>query len=139
MFNLFKNKLHVKGDCELVQQLKEKQAKLKEIDKNLVDFQSGKNMPNFINFLIALENYGLHLGNYYNCYSGDGSKLKDYFKSNMLYLERALIDVTIEDIDDICNEMKSIKQVQASVEALNLKRAQLTNEITKIKKKLGID
>ena len=129
------------NDCSLIQQLKEKQAELKEVNLKIdqLSKHSGDVLCIFVKLFDALEDCGLEMNSYQIRYSTYSSIRDELSRYGTIKIEKAIDCLSIEDIDDISNELKTLKERINNMENLKSQRAQLNNEITEIKNKLGIE
>lgn len=129
------------SDCNLIQQLKEKQAAFKEVNLKIdqLSKHSDDVLCKFVKLFDALEDSGLEMNSYQIRYSTYSSIRNELSRYGTIKIEKALDCLSIEDIDDISNELKTLKERINNMENLKSQRAQLNNEITEIKNKLGIE
>ena len=133
-------------DCSLVQRLKDKQAKKREIDAKITSFEKHEPvvLEKFMEFLLKLERNRFEMGIEYRSYHTNGaynSKIKDTF-GRCYGVERfeAVIDqTTIADIDAIHDELRTMKSRVNILSELHQQSKALGNEIKSLKDQLGIE
>ena len=133
-------------DCSLVQQLKDKQAKKREIDAKITSFEKHEPvvLEKFMEFLLKLERNRFEMGMDYRSYHMPGvynSKIKDTF-GRCYGVERfeAVIDqTTMADIDAIHEELRAMKDRVNVLSGLHQQSKLLGNEIKGLKDQLGIE
>ena len=133
-------------DCSLVKQLKDKQAKKREIDAKITSFEKHEPvvLEKFMEFLIKLERNRFEMGIDYQSYHVPGaynSKIKDTF-GGCYGVERfeAVIDrTTMADIDAIHEELRAMKDRVNVLSGLHQQSKLLGNEIKGLKDQLGIE
>ena len=138
------------NDCGLVQQLKEKQSALRIIENDIkayskYDLSIAQHTKSFLK---SLELCGFKMDKYYGKSSIWSYKEKDDYGAvdymfNESYgvqiLERALSDVSLENIDNVFNELRAIKQKCMILEEKEAAAKALKQDIKNIKIKLGIE
>lgn len=124
-------------DCNLLQLLKEKQKIKNIIDTDIKNFsQCDISVINsFARFIKILENYGLELGKTQCEVKSD--KFFSYCGFKMI--ENALQFITLEDIDNMANDLKTLKQKNIILNEKRVIQENLLQEIKEIKEKLGIE
>ena len=126
------------NDCSLIQQLKEKQE-IKKVIKNDIEsyIKYDPSTVSYIRkFLLALEKQGFLMGFHY----GD-SKIDSTFNglNGVKKVAGALDDISIDDIDNMINELKNLKQrVVTLSEKISALKA-IDDDIINIKRKLEIE
>ena len=131
--------------CDLIKQLrlkqeelhdiKEKQKKLKERDPELLSSlikillaAEHSDLPNIITF--SPFRYGRYSERIHNFFSGyNGTKI----------IEQVMLNVSTNDIDNMCIELKNLKELGHIAQHCDEKRSAIEKEITNLKKKLGIE
>ncbi len=133
-------------DCSLIQQLKDKQAKKREVDAKIASFEKHEPvvLEKFMEFLLKLEQNWFEMGMDYRSYHKPGaynSKIKDTFgRCNGVERFEAVIDqTTIADIDAIHDELRTIKSRVNVLSELHQQSKSLGNEIKGLKDQLGIE
>lgn len=138
------------NDCNLVQQLKEKQSALRIIENDIkayskYDLSIAQHTKSFLK---SLESHGFKMDKYYKSLlwsyyeeKDDCGAVYNMFKEGygVQILERALCDVSFKDIDNIFNELKAIKQRCVILEEKEAAAKALRQDIKNIKTKLGIE
>lgn len=134
------------NDCSLIQQLKDKQEKKREVDGKITSFEMYEPvvLEKFMEFLFKLERDGFEMGTEFRSHhtpSAYGSKIKDTFTiSYGVQRFQGVIDQTTEaDIDAIYTELKTIKNRVNILRGLHRESSALSDEIKKIKSQLGIE
>lgn len=142
------------NDCDLVQQLKEKQSALRIIEKDIKTYREyNLSIVQYTkSFLKSLESCGFKMDRYYGespymfCASSyreenKHSAVDDMFESfyGVQILETALYDISLKDIDNVYNELKAIKQRYMILEEKEIAAKALRQDIKNIKTKLGIE
>jgi hypothetical protein len=137
------------NDCNLVQQLKEKQSALRTIENDIKAYSKYdlSIVQQTKSFLKSLESCGLKMDKYYrqSLYWFDKEKDDCGAVSSMFehygaqIIEKALYDFSLEDINNIFNELKSLKQKTMILEEKEAAASALRQDIANIKMKLGIE
>ena len=137
------------NDCNLVQQLKEKQSALRTIENDIKAYSTYdlSIVQQTKSFLQSLESCGLKMDKYYrqSLYWFDKEKddcgavgyMFEHYGAPII--EKALYDFSLEDIDNIFNELKSLKQKTMILEEKEAAASALRQDIANIKMKLGIE
>lgn len=124
------------SDCSLVQQLKEKQAAKREIDDYIKAYEN--NAPHITchlqKFFMALESYGFEMDYFHQ-------SVDRLFRYNYaaVVIEKALHDLSIDDVNHLTSEIISLKQKAYVLEEKRESSKVLGQEIADIKDKLGIE
>ena len=129
------------SDCSLIQELKSKQEIKKIVDDDIKEYDShgNDNIQKFLNFLITMENSGFRMNVSSRIWS-DVSDIRDMFnREGTFRLEVVLDSFSLDDIDDIANEIKALKQKMIIVKEKRAYSNALAKDISDIKVKLGID
>lgn len=136
---------HIGGtaDCSLVQRLRELQLTKKDVDTQIATYEKcDKSVaPKTINFIVALheDSSALPYWNPHSYYSYT-EKVSNHFNYyGARVLEFPLSKFTIEDIEDICNELKLVKRRTEVLEEKRELSKNLTTQIKEIKDALGIE
>lgn len=133
------------NDCSLVQQLKEKQAIKRIVDADIKAYNTHNysSVQKFRHFLLALEENGFRMNNVYVTKQFDALKNSEinnmFLREGTRRLEYVLDSFSLDDIDNIANELKALKQKIIIVEEKKATSNVLANDIANIKAKLGID
>lgn len=139
------------NDCNLVQQLKEKQSALRIIENDIKAYSEYdlSIVQHTKSFLKSLESCGFKMDKYYGespyvfCASSCNkcSAVDNMFKGfyGVQRLEKALCDVSLEEIDNVYNELKAIKQKRMVLEEKEAAAKAIRQDIVNIKMKLGIE
>lgn len=134
------------NDCSLVQQLKEKQTMKRIVDADIKAYNNHSNatIQKFWHFLITLEKNGFKMNSNSNSYRmfpvQEKSDIRDIFIIEGTYrLERVLDSFTLDDINDIFNELMALKQKTIVIEEKQAVSKALVKDIDDIKTKLGIE
>lgn len=133
------------SDCNLVQQLKEKQAAKKVIDDEIKAYeQYDLSIVYYVKkFFKILEQCGFQMDkthHYSGRYNTDG--YVDFMFSNYFgisILDKALYYMSEYDIDNFSNELKAFKQRSMIIEERKTISNTLAKDIADIKTKLGIE
>jgi hypothetical protein len=136
---------HVGGteDCSLVQKLRELQLTKKDVDNQIATYEKcDKSVaPKTIDLIVALheDSCALPYWNPHSYYSYT-EKVRshfDYYGSKVL--EWPLSKFTIDDIEEMCNELKLVKRRTEILEEKRELSKKLTEQIKEIKDTLGIE
>lgn len=143
------------NDCSLVQQLKDKQAKKREIDASIksYDDHSGVNVEKFLALLLRMEEGGFQMGwvsSHYPSWTLGHETLSDENKRSWIArsfndlfgvcrLETILDEMSNEDVIAIGEELKALKRRADIVCDLRRQSDSLSVEIATIKIQLGIE
>lgn len=129
------------NDCSLVQQLKQKQAEKREVDAKIKDFETSKPamVLRFKSFLMEMERHGFEMGcNHRRDY---GSCIYHHFqhRCGVWKLEDVLGRMSDAELNMMFEELKALKHRAKIVGELQSQAQQLSDEISELKTKLGIE
>ena len=134
------------GDCNLIQKLKELQAKKRDIDSKIKSYSNNSevNLLTFVELLSDMEFYGFEMRRDYRSYHNPGcynSWIKRTFSDfyGVDRFEKIMEQMTDADIDKIHDELKSFKHRTAILGELQQQSSALEAEIKEIKDTLGIE
>lgn len=136
------------NDCNLVQQLKEKQSALRTIENDIKAYSKyDLTIVQYTkSFLKSLESCGLRMDKHYRRYPYRFNNEEDCGVVGYMFehygaqiLEEALYNVSLKDIDNVFNELKSLKQKAMILEEKEAAASALRQDIANIKTKLGIE
>ena len=133
--------------CDLIKQLrlkqeelhdiKEKQKKLKERDPELLSSlikillaAKHSNLPNIIDYSplsLRYESYSERIHDFFSMYNGTE------------FIEQMMLNVSINDIENMCIELKNLKELGHISQHCDEKRSTIEKEIINLKKRLGIE
>ena len=140
------NNLSNNGDCNLIQKLKELQAKKRDTDSKIKSYSNNSevNLLTFIELLSDMEFYGFEMRREYHSYHNPGcynSWIKRTFSDfyGVGRFEKIMEQMTDADIDKIHDELKSFKHRTATLGELQQQASALEVEIKAIKDTLGIE
>lgn len=125
-------------DCFLVQQLKDKQEKKRNLEKEIKDYVTNSPVvvTNLYKFLKELEQSGFHMDSRFgrSCleYSMDSSM-------GMVLIERALCQMTDESVRGIGEELCAIRDRRKTIAEKETALAAICADIAIIKTQLGIE
>lgn len=140
------NNLSNNGDCNLIQKLKELQAKKRDVDSKIKSYSgySDVNLLTFIELLSNMECYGFEMRREYRSYHNPGcynSRIRctfsDFYGVGMF--EQVIDKMTDADIDKIHEELKSFKHRATILGELQQQSSALKAQIKEIKDTLGIE
>ena len=127
------------NDCSLVQQLKQKQAEKREVDAKIKDFETSKPamVLRFKSFLMEMERHGFEMG----CHHRIGSCIYHHFQHlrGVWKLEDVLGRMSDAELNMMFEELKALKHRAKIVGELQSQAQQLSDEISELKTKLGIE
>lgn len=140
------NNLSNNGDCNLIQKLKELQAKKRDTDSKIKSYSNNSevNLLTFVELLSDMEFYGFEMRREYRSYHNLGcynSWIKRTFSDfyGVGRFEKIMEQMTDADIDKIHDELKSFKHRTAILGELQQQSSALEAEIKEIKDTLGIE
>ena len=140
------NNLGNNGDCNLIQKLKELQAKKRDTDSKIKSYNNNSevNLLTFIELLSSIELYGFEMRREYRSYHNPGcynSWIKRTFSDfyGVGRFEEIMTKMTDADIDKIHEELKSFKHRAAILGELQQQSSVLETEIKEVKDALGIE
>ena len=133
--------------CDLIKQLRlkqeelhdieEKQKKLKERDpellSSLIKILLAVKHPNSLNIIdysllpLRYESYSERIHDFFSMYNGTE------------FIEQMMLNVSINDIENMCIELKNLKELGHISQHCDEKRSAIEKEITNLKKRLGIE
>ena len=124
------------GDCNLIQKLKELQAKKRDVDSKITLYSNNSdvNLATFIELLADMETYGFEMRREYRSYYNTGhsnSWIKYTFSDRygVGRFEQIIEKITDEDIDKIHEELKSFKHRASILSELQQQSSELDTEI----------
>ena len=144
--NPYCNHLSNNGDCNLIQKLKELQAKKRDTDSKIKSYSNNSevNLLTFIELLSDMEFYGFEMRREYHSYHNPGcynSWIKRTFSDfyGVGRFEKIMEQMTDADIDKIHEELKSFKHRASILSELQQQSSDLDTEIKATKDALGIE
>ena len=130
------------NDCSLVQQLKQKQAEKREADAKIKDFETARpaSVLRFLAFLMEMERHGFEMG-YYHRHLEYGPCIHHHFqhRCGAGKLEDMLGRMSDAELNMMFEELKALKHRAKIVGELQSQTQQLSDEISELKTKLGIE
>lgn len=140
------NNISNNGDCNLIQKLKDLQAKKRDTDSKIKQYSAhcDANLSTFIELLCGMECHGFEMKREYRSYHNPGyynSWIKRTFFDfcGIGRFEKVIDQMTDEDIDKIHEELKSFKHRTSILSELQHQSSELAAEIKDIKDTLGIE
>lgn len=126
------------NDCSLVQQLKDKQAQKRNLEKEIKDYAANSPavVTNLHKFLRELERSGFHMDSRFgrSCLEYDmGSSM------GMVLIERALCQMTDDDVRGIGEELCAIRDRRRTISEKESALAVICADIAILKVQLGIE
>lgn len=130
------------GECSLVQQLKQKQTEKRKMDAKIKDFETSQpaNVLRFMSFLMDMERHGFEMGCHHH-HLEYGSYIYNHFKHRygVGKLEDVLGGMSDTELNMMFEELKALKHRAKTVGELRSQANQLSDEISELKTKLGIE
>lgn len=164
LFGLFKSKVGDKANdkqedsvvcklsggnqtCDLIEQLRLKQEELHNIKKRQKKLENRhpELLNSLIKILLAAEHTDFPRLTYIYCDSrsyktySDGVNRFFSMYDGTSVIEQILLKVSTSDIDSMCTELKSLRERGQLVQQCDNERRSVEEEISSIKKKLGIE
>ena len=126
------------NDCSLVQQLKDKQAQKRNLEKEIKDYATNSPavVTNLCKFLKELEQSGFHMDSRF------GRSCLEYSMGSsmgMVLIERALCQMTDGDVRGIGKELCAIRDRRQTISEKEASLAVICADIAIIKTQLGIE
>lgn len=131
-------------DCDLVKELREKQNKLKDVQKELnkLETDNPELIKTFLKFLDSCNKNGFFeiLERCGHFALGNNWHVSEIVrKYGMNSVQDGLQDITVEEIDKMCNELKIVKEKGKIIKEYKDEENLLKKNIDDIKSKLGIE
>lgn len=129
-------------ECDLIKELRKKQDELRHIQQELMQMEDDDPVlvASFMRFLRICEKCGFfyeasrHMG-----YSRSDTMTLFEARQGLSILERALAEFEVEDIDNMFNEFKALKEKGTIIRQKRDIKKSIEKEIREIKDRLGID
>lgn len=129
------------NDCSLIQQLKQKQDEKREVDAKIKDFETSHPamVLRFKAFLMEMERHGFEMGCHHRLEFG--SCIYHYFqhRCGVWKLEDVLGRMSDAELNMIFEELRTLKHRAKIFGELQSQASQISDEITELKTKLGIE
>ncbi len=129
------------NDCSLVQQLKQKQAEKREVDAKIKDFETSQPamVLRFKSFLMEMERQGFEMGCHHRLEFGSCIYYHFQHRCGTGKLEDMLGGMPDAELNMMFEELKALKHRAKIVGELQSQAQQLSDEISELKTKLGIE
>lgn len=132
-------------ECELIRELRINQEELRKINESLKSLEeySPKLLNCMIKILLISERTELSyfIRRYISSYKPFSENIQDFFSmyGGVHAIQQALMNVSIDDIDNMCEELKKLKERGELIYQYSEEKKNTEKKIADMKEKLGIE